>query len=160
MSERIALCPGSFDPVTNGHVGIIRRALLLFDRIVVAVTVNESKESFFTLQERIDFIRDVFPDEPRLTVQSLDGLLATEASKLGAVTLVRGLRVSADFEYELQMAQMNRHLTPDLETVFLAAEAAGSYVSSSLVREVSRLGGDVSRLVPPVVHRALLERKR
>jgi pantetheine-phosphate adenylyltransferase len=160
MSERIALCPGSFDPVTNGHVGIIRRALRLFDRVVVAVTVNESKESLFTLEERMGFIRDAFPDEPRLSVQSLGGLLAIEARKLGAVALVRGLRGSADFDYELQMAQMNRHLTPELETVFLAAEAAGSYVSSSLVREVSRLGGDVSQLVPPGVYKALGERKR
>jgi pantetheine-phosphate adenylyltransferase len=160
MSERIALCPGSFDPVTNGHVGIIRRALRLFDRVVVAVTVNESKESLFTLEERMGFIRDAFPDELRLSVQSLGGLLAIEARKLGAVALVRGLRGSADFDYELQMAQMNRHLTPELETVFLAAEAAGSYVSSSLVREVSRLGGDVSQLVPPGVYKALGERKR
>ena len=158
MSQRIALCPGSFDPVTNGHLGIIRRALRLFDEVVVAVTVNVSKNALFSLEERIGFIRRSFPEEPRLTVQSLDGLLATEASKLGAVALVRGLRVSGDFEYELQMAQMNRHLTPDLETVFLAADAAGSYVSSSLVREVAQLGGDVSALVPAHVATALTER--
>ena len=133
MTERIALCPGSFDPVTNGHVGIIRRSLRLFDRVVVAVTVNPSKQSLFTLEERMQFIEESFPDEPRLSVQSLEGLLAIEANKLGAVALIRGLRASRDFEYELQMAHMNRHLTPQLETVFLATEASGSYVSSSLV---------------------------
>ena len=139
MSERIALCPGSFDPVTNGHVGIIERSLRLFDRVVVAVTLNPSKTPMFSLEERMDFIRACFPNEKSLHVQSLDGLLAIEASKLGAVALVRGLRASRDFEYELQMAHMNRHLTPELETVFLATEASGSYVSSSLVCEVARL---------------------
>ena len=103
----------------------------------------------------MDFIRASFPDEPRLQVQSLQGLLAIEAQKLGAVALVRGLRASRDFEYELQMAHMNRHLTPDLDTVFLATEASGSYVSSSLVCEVARLGGDITALVPPHVAQAL-----
>ena len=158
MSERIALCPGSFDPVTNGHVGIIRRSLRLFDRVVVAVTVNPSKQSLFTLEERMQFIKESFPNEPRLSVQSLEGLLAIEANKLGAVALIRGLRASRDFEYELQMAHMNRHLTPQLETVFLATEASGSYVSSSLVCEVARLGGDISALVPPHVANALTAR--
>ena len=158
MTERIALCPGSFDPVTNGHVGIIRRSLRLFDRVVVAVTVNPSKQSLFTLEERMQFIEESFPDEPRLSVQSLEGLLAIEANKLGAVALIRGLRASRDFEYELQMAHMNRHLTPQLETVFLATEASGSYVSSSLVCEVARLGGDISALVPPHVAKALTAR--
>lgn len=158
MTERIALCPGSFDPVTNGHVGIIRRSLRLFDRVVVAVTVNPSKQSLFTLEERMQFIEESFPDEPRLSVQSLEGLLAIEANKLGAVALIRGLRASRDFEYELQMAHMNRHLTPQLETVFLATEASGSYVSSSLVCEVARLGGDISALVPSHVAKALTAR--
>ena len=158
MSERIALCPGSFDPVTNGHVGIIRRSLRLFDRVVVAVTVNPSKQSLFTLEERMQFIKEAFPNEPRLSVQSLEGLLAIEANKLGAVALIRGLRASRDFEYELQMAHMNRHLTSQLETVFLATEASGSYVSSSLVCEVARLGGDISALVPDHVAKALTAR--
>ena len=158
MSERIALCPGSFDPVTNGHVGIIRRSLRLFDRVVVAVTVNPSKQSLFTLEERMQFIKESFPNEPRLSVQSLEGLLAIEANKLGAVALIRGLRASRDFEYELQMAHMNRHLTSQLETVFLATEASGSYVSSSLVCEVARLGGDISALVPDHVAKALTAR--
>ena len=157
MSERIAMCPGSFDPVTNGHLSIIQRALRLFDEVVVAVTVNERKTSLFTLDQRIEMIRRSFPNEERLSVQGLEGLLAREARELGAVALVRGLRVSGDFEYEVQMARMNRHLTAELDTVFLAAEASGSYVSSSLVREVASLGGDVSELVPAHVDEALKE---
>ncbi len=158
MSERLAVCPGTFDPLTNGHAGIIRRALGLFDRVVVAVTVNVSKRPAFSVAERMDLVRRAFVDETRLVVESLDGLLAPWASARGAVALVRGLRAPSDFEYELQMAQMNRHLTPELDTVFLAAEAAGSYVSSSLVKEVAMLGGDVQAHVPPHVHEALLER--
>jgi pantetheine-phosphate adenylyltransferase len=155
---RMAVCPGSFDPLTNGHAGIIERTLRLFDRVVVAVTVNVSKRPVFSVEERMAFVRTSFPDEPRLTVESLDGLLATWAAKRGAVAVVRGLRAPSDFEYELQMAQMNRHIAPEIETVFLAAEAGGSYVSSSLVKEVASLGGDVSRLVPPHVAEVLRDR--
>ncbi|MGM0578783.1 MAG: pantetheine-phosphate adenylyltransferase [Myxococcota bacterium] len=158
MSDKLAICPGTFDPITHGHVGIIRRTLRLFDHVVVAVTVNIKKTPLFTVEERMDMVRASFPDEERLTVESLDGLLATYASQRGAVAIVRGLRAPSDFEYELQMAQMNRHLTPDLETVFMATEASGSYVSSSLVKEVARLGGDVSALVPDHVSEALDER--
>ena len=158
MSKRIALCPGSFDPITNGHVGIIERALRLFDEVVVSVMVNASKDALFSLQERKGFVEACFPHETRLRIETLDGLLAMEGKTLGAVALVRGLRVAGDFEYELQMAQMNRHLNPDMETVFLAADASGSYVSSSLVREVATLGGDVSALVPPHVAAALKAR--
>lgn len=145
---RLAVCPGSFDPPTNGHVGIIRRAMHLFDRVTVAVTRNVSKSPLFSLDERIAMVRETFPDHDRLEVEALDGLLAEYARSRGAVALVRGLRAPSDFEYELQMAQMNRHLVPELETIFLAAEAVGSYVSSSLVKEVARLGGDVSAMVP------------
>ena len=158
MGERLAICPGSFDPVTHGHASIIRRALQLFDTVLVAVTINVRKRPLFTEDERREMIRACFPDEKRLQIDSLDGLLATYAERKGAVALVRGLRAPSDFEYELQMAQMNRHLNPELETVFLAAEAVGSYVSSSLVKEVATLGGDVSDLVPPHVARALAER--
>jgi len=158
MSERLAVLPGSFDPLTNGHVGIIRRALSLFDRVVVAVTINVRKQPLFSVEERTEMIRGCFPDETQLEIDSLDGLLATYASARGAVALVRGLRAPSDFEYELQMAQMNRQLVSDLETVFLAAEATGSYVSSSLVREVASLGGDVSALVPGPVNEMLLAR--
>lgn len=155
MAHRLAICPGSFDPITHGHAGIIRRALHLFDEVVVAVTVNMAKAPMFTAEERMELIRQCFPHEERLQVEELNGLLAAYASDRGATAILRGLRAPSDFEYELQMAQMNRHLTPDLETVFLAAEAAGSYVSSSLVKEVAKLNGDVSALVPSHVAEAL-----
>ena len=156
--NRLALCAGSFDPLTNGHVAIIRRGLQLFDRIHVAVSVNIRKQPLFTAEERAAMIRQAFPDEARLEVAVFSGLLAAYARDRGAVAILRGLRASADFEYELQMAHMNRHLTPDLDTVFLPAEAADSYVSSSLVKEVANLGGEVSALVPPHVLVALRER--
>lgn len=146
--------------MTNGHVAIIRRGLLLFDRIHVAVSVNIRKQPLFTPDERTAMIRAAFADEPRLEVSAFSGLLATYASGLGAVAIVRGLRAPSDFEYELQMAHMNRHLAPELDTVFLPADAAGSYVSSSLVKEVANLGGDVSALVPTHVMSALLSRLR
>lgn len=158
MGGRLAVCPGTFDPITNGHVGIIRRALRLFDRVSVAVTVNDRKEPFFTREERMEMIERCFVGEARLDVVALDGLLAVAARDMGAIALIRGLRAPSDFEYELQMTHMNRHITPDLETVFLAAEADGAYVSSSLVREVAALGGDVSRLVPSHVADSLAER--
>ncbi|MFT7582769.1 MAG: pantetheine-phosphate adenylyltransferase [Myxococcota bacterium] len=158
MTYRRAIFPGSFDPLTNGHAEILRRALVLFDEVVVAVTINLKKTPLFSADERMALFHEVFPDEPRIVVERLDGLLAQYAKDRGAVAIVRGLRAPSDFEYELQMAQMNRHLHPDLDTVFLAAEADGSYVSSSLVKEVARLGGDVSGLVPPAVLSALTRR--
>jgi pantetheine-phosphate adenylyltransferase len=158
VPEKLAVCPGSFDPPTNGHIDIIGRALRLFDRVVIAVTVNVSKRPMFSLEERMGLIAACFPDEPRVVVESLDGLLADYAKTRGATALVKGLRAPSDFEYELQMAQMNHHLTPELETVFLAADASGSYVSSSLVKEVASLGGDVTDLVPPPVAAALARR--
>lgn len=155
---RLAICPGSFDPMTNGHVGIIRRALLLFDRVHVAISVNIRKQPLFTPDERIAMIRQAFDGDARIDVSAFSGLLASYAKTLGAVAIVRGLRAPSDFEYELQMAHMNRHLTPDLDTVFLPADAAGSYVSSSLVKEVASLGGDITAHVPPHVLAALRNR--
>jgi len=158
VGERLAVLPGSFDPLTNGHASIIGRALRLFDRVIVAVTINVRKTPLFTVEERTDMIRGCFPDEPRLEIDSLQGLLAGYAKDRGAIALVRGLRGPSDFEYELQMAHMNRHLNGELETVFLTAEADGAYVSSSLVREVASLGGDVIDLVPAHVHTMLMDR--
>lgn len=155
MTSRLAICPGSFDPLTNGHVAIITRGLRLFDRVLVAVTINLRKQPLFSVDERKAMIRASFPDDPRVEIDSLQGLLASWARDRGATAILRGLRAPSDFEYELQMAQMNRHLTPDLDTVFLPSEAAGSYVSSSLVKEVATLGGDVSALVPEHVRLAL-----
>lgn len=155
---RLAVCPGTFDPVTLGHVAIIERGLALFDTVVVAVTLNVSKTPLFSAEERMDMIRRAFPEEERVVVERLDGLLATYATQRGAVAILRGLRAPSDFEYELQMAQMNRHLSPELDTVFLASAPYDSYVSSSLVKEVMALGGDASALVPPHVAQALRAR--
>ena len=155
MRQRLAVFPGSFDPITNGHRGILERGLRLFDEIVVAVTVNIRKKPLFSAEERMAFVRECFPGDTRIKVESLQGLLADYAHRRGACAILRGLRAPSDFEYELQMSQMNRHLNPDLETVFLTAEAKGSYVSSSLVKEVCGLGGDVSALVPNHVATAL-----
>lgn len=152
---RLAIFPGTFDPLTLGHVAIIERGLALFDRVLVAVTLNIRKQPMFSVAERQAMILDSFPGETRLAVDSLQGLLAPWAGSRGAVAILRGLRAPSDFEYELQMAQMNRHLQPGLDTVFLPTEAAGSFVSSSLVKEVASLGGDVSAFVPTNVLHAL-----
>lgn len=155
---RLAICPGSFDPLTLGHVAIITRALALFDRVLVAVSVNIRKQPLFTMEERAAMIRASFPANDRLEVAELGGLLAEWARARGAVAIVKGLRAAGDFEYELQMAQMNRHLNESLETVFLPTAPSDGFVSSSLVKEVAHLGGDVRALVPAHVHDALMLR--
>ncbi len=159
---RVAVFAGSFDPVTAGHVDLALRALALADRLVVAVAVNASKQPLFPLAEREALARDALLDAgapaERLEVRRLDGLLVRFAQEAGATLLVRGLRGGGDFDYEAQMAQMNRHVAPALDTVFLAPSPAVGFVSSTLVREVSRLGGDVGALVPPNVAAALARR--
>jgi len=152
---RIAIYPGSFDPVTRGHEDIVRRSLHLADRLLVAVAVNQEKEPLFTLEERVEFLETVFEGEDRVEVCSFDGLLAEFARKRDARMIIRGLRAFSDFDYESQMALMNRQLHPELETVFLVPALHLTYLSSSLVREVARLHGDVSALVHPVVIGAL-----
>jgi len=151
---RIAVYPGSFDPVTKGHADLIRRSLAFSDRVVVAVAVNVSKQPLFTLEERVALIRETV-HEPNVEVRSFEGLLVDFAKVVGASMLIRGLRAVSDFEYEFQMALMNRTLAPALETVFLVPAFDLTYLSSSLVREVARFGGDVSALVDPVVQKAL-----
>ena len=151
---RIAIYPGSFDPITRGHEDLIHRSLQFVDRIIVAVAANSSKAPMFTLEERLDMIREVLKDEPRAEVRSFSGLLADYARLSGAHLVVRGLRAVSDFEYEFQMALMNRQLHGGLETVFMVPAVHLTYRSSSLVREVARLGGDVSALVHPSVLRA------
>jgi pantetheine-phosphate adenylyltransferase len=155
---RIAIYPGSFDPPTRGHEDLIRRSLALADRVVVAVAVNVAKEPLFSVDERLDMLRKAAGDEPRVTFESFDGLLADFARRVGASMVVRGLRAVSDFEYEFQMALMNRQLHPSLETVFLVPALDLTYLSSSLVREVARFGGDVSALVHPAVAAALARR--
>ena len=149
--SRIAIYPGSFDPVTNGHVDLVERSLRLFDRVIVAVLVNEAKAPLFSAAERVQLIREALDGHDRVEVETFDGLLVEYAARRGATAIVRGLRAVADFEYELQMANMNRHLSPDIETMFLMANDAYFYVSSNLVKEAARLGGDVTRLVPDSV---------
>ena len=155
MTERIALYPGSFDPLTNGHLDILSRARRLADRVVVAILENDAKTPLFSVAERIDMIREIVGDDPSTAVRSFSGLLVDFAREVGATLIVRGLRAVSDYEYELQMALMNRRLTPSIETVFLMAKEEYSYVSSRLVKEVARLGGDVSGLVPEPVRRRL-----
>lgn len=152
---RIALYPGSFDPITHGHEDLIKRSLLFVDRLIVAVAVNSAKTPMFTLEERLEMLRKVLKGEPRAEVQSFDGLLADFARKSRATMVVRGLRAVSDFEYEFQMALMNRQLHAGLETIFMVPAVDLTYLSSSLVREVARLGGDVSPFVHPVVLKAL-----
>jgi len=151
---RIAVYPGSFDPITKGHEDLIHRSLGFVDRVLVAVAVNVAKQPLFSLDERVALIRECVPDK-RVEVQSFDGLLVDFAKKVGATLIVRGLRAVSDFEYEFQMALMNRNLGPHIETVFLVPAFDLTYLSSSLVREVARFGGDVSALVHPAVQKAL-----
>ncbi len=148
---RIAVYPGSFDPITNGHVDIIERGLRLFDKVVVGVLVNEAKAPLFPAEERVAIVREVFAAEPRVTVAVFSGLLVEFARSHGACALVRGLRAVSDFEYEFQMALMNRRLAPEIETAFLMADEHLVYTSSRLIKEVAALGGNVEGLVPPVV---------
>lgn len=153
--KRIGVYPGSFDPVTKGHQDLIRRSLEFVDQLIVAVAVNAAKQQpLFSLEERVALIRQTVPDK-RVDVQSFDGLLAEFAKDVGAKVIIRGLRAVSDFEYEFQMALMNRNLAPAIETVFLVPAFDLTYLSSSLVREVARFGGDVSQLVEPAVQKAL-----
>ena len=157
---RIALYPGSFDPPTKGHEDLVRRSLALADQVIVAIATNGAKQPLFTVEERLGMLRDTVGGEPRVSIQSFDGLLAEFAKRVGASIIVRGLRAVSDFEYEFQMALMNRRLHPSLETVFLVPAVDLTYLSSSLVREVARFGGDVGGLVDPAVAAALAGRFR
>ncbi|HJP56463.1 MAG TPA: pantetheine-phosphate adenylyltransferase [Gemmatimonadales bacterium] len=157
---RTAIYPGSFDPPTRGHEDLIRRSLRLADRVIVAVATNSAKQPLFSIDERLAMLRAAVPDEPNVSFEAFDGLLAEFAVRVGATLIVRGLRAVSDFEYEFQMALMNRRLHPSLETVFLVPAVDLTYLSSSLVREVARYGGDVSGLVPASVADALTARFR
>src|SRR5262245_61900234 len=148
---RLAIFPGSFDPITNGHVDIILRSAHLFERILVAVLVNQEKKPLFTANERIEIIRDVFSEYPNVEVETFDGLLVDYARRRRASAIIRGIRAVSDYEYEFQMALMNRHLEPSLETVFMMPAEQYTYLSSRLIKEVLRLGGEVTGLVPAAV---------
>ena len=159
MSDNVAIYPGSFDPLTNGHVDIIQRGSKLFDRIVIAILLNIEKAPLFTVQERVEIAREVFRGYPNVEVDTFDGLLVEYARSKRASVIVRGLRAISDFEYEMQMALMNRHLNPDVETVFMMPAETYTYVSSRLVKEVVALGGSVTNLVPSIVDSRLREKR-
>ncbi|MBL9116083.1 MAG: pantetheine-phosphate adenylyltransferase [Verrucomicrobiaceae bacterium] len=155
---RRAIYPGSFDPITNGHLDVLERAVGLFDELVVAVAQDNAKQSLFTVEERVKLIQGATEKLDRIRVVSFHGLLVEFAAKENAVALVRGLRAVSDFEFEFQLALMNRKLSPALETVFLMPREELTYISSRLVKEIARLGGDISQFVPKNVAAALRER--
>jgi pantetheine-phosphate adenylyltransferase len=159
MSEVIAIYPGSFDPLTNGHVDIIDRGSRLFDRIIVGVLINIEKSPLFTVPERVAIARSVFHEYANVEVDTFDGLLVDYARRKHATVIVRGLRAISDFEYEMQMALMNRRLNADVETVFMMPAEPYTYVSSRLVKEVVALGGTVTGLVPQLVEERLRDKK-
>lgn len=158
MNGITAVCPGSFDPVTLGHLDIIRRACSTFEKVIVVVMVNSSKSPNFTAQERVDMIRKSTADIPNVSVDTYDGLLAEYARKVGAKAIVKGLRAVSDFEYEFQMALTNKKLNPDAETVFFTTRAENMYLSSSVVREVAKMGGNIADFVPQCLTEEIKER--
>lgn len=161
MTPRIALYPGTFDPITNGHVDIIHRAVKLVDKLVIGVAINEDKAPLFSLGERVAMAENVaeqLDTDTEIEVRPFDGLLMHFAQEIGATSIVRGLRAVSDFEYEFQMVGMNQRLNPDIETVFLMADPRHQAVASRLVKEIARLGGDVSAFVSPSVKAMLLEK--
>ena len=155
-SRKIAVYPGTFDPITNGHVDILLRSLALFDEVVVAIAVNPRKQPLFTVAERADFIVEAVGRDPRVVCDAFEGLLVDYCRARHAGFIVRGLRALADFEYEFQFAHMNRRLGPAVDTVFFMTDERNHYVSSSLIKEVASLGGDIGGLVPPAVASALV----
>jgi len=155
---RIAIYAGSFDPITRGHEDLIHRSLEFVDRLIVAVATNASKQPLFSVDERVELIRAAVAGDPRVDVRSFTGLLVDFAAAEGANLLIRGLRAVSDFEYEYQMALMNRHLSPRLETVYMVPSLETTYISASLVREIARYGGDLTSLVHPAVAAALRAR--
>jgi pantetheine-phosphate adenylyltransferase len=150
VSERIAIYPGSFDPVTFGHLDVLDRATLIFDRVVVGVLANSGKEPLFTVEERVQLMRECTMEKPRVEVATFSGLTVDFAQSVGAIAIIRGLRAVSDFESEFQMALMNRRLNPAVNTVFLMTSFSNVFVSSSIIKEVCRLGGDVSEAAPAV----------
>jgi pantetheine-phosphate adenylyltransferase len=160
VSANVAVYPGSFDPITNGHVDIIERGTAVFDRVIVLVAVNSEKDTLFTREERLHLIREVFRDNPGVEVDSFSGLLVNYMRQRSIHVVIRGLRAVSDFEYEFQMALMNRKIYPEADTFFMAARENYSYVSSRILKEVFRLGGCISDLAPSIVLRAMQDKFR
>ncbi len=155
---RVAIYPGSFDPITYGHLNIIERGARLFDKLVIAVAHNVKKQSLFTVEERLDMIRETTQDFPNVEIDAFSGLLIDYANSKNACAVLRGLRSLSDFDFEFQMALMNHRLNPDIETVFLMTGEEHLFVASQLVRELGSFGGDISGLVPPLVHDRVKEK--
>ena len=155
-----AVYPGTFDPMTMGHVDLVKRASKLFDSVIIAIASSDSKKPMFSLEERIEIGNKIFADDPKVEVVGFSGLLVNFAKENDANILIRGLRVVADFEYEFQLANMNRAMSPDIESVFLTPKEEYSYISSSLVKEIATMGGDVTRFVDPVTLEALNQKIR
>lgn len=153
-----AIYPGSFDPVTRGHLDLVHRALPLFDQLTVAVAINRQKAPTFSPEERVEMLRSVLPDDPRLTVTTFRGLVVDFCRERGISAILRGVRTVSDFEYEYQMALTNRHLRADIETVFVMPSVEYSFVSSSLIKEIVKHGGDVGHFLPPLVEQQLRDR--
>jgi pantetheine-phosphate adenylyltransferase len=151
MSKKIAIFPGSFDPFTIGHESVVRRALPLFDEIIIAIGTNTNKQAYFSMEQRMQMIRDVFPDDNRIKVESYQGLTVEFCKKRGAGYLLRGLRTSSDFEYERTIAQTNKLMYPELESVFLLTLPEHTPINSTIVRDIIRLGGDASQFIPGAV---------
>jgi pantetheine-phosphate adenylyltransferase len=157
-AEIVGVYPGTFDPITNGHLDLILRGSHIVDRLIVAVLRNEYKKPVFSVEERVEMLQEVVQGIPNVEVDSFDGLLVDYTARQGATVILRGIRAISDYEYELQMALMNRRLAPDIETVFMMAGEAYSFISSRIVKEVIRLGGNIGGLVPPPVEARLRER--
>ena len=158
--KRIAIYPGSFDPVTNGHVDIVRRGTALFDEIVVAILYNPGKTALFTVDERLDMLKETMKDIPGVSFDTFGGLLVDYARERGAQAILRGMRAVSDFEYEFQLALMNRKLNREIQTVFLMTGLRWIFTSSSIIKEAAQFGGDVSELVPPMVNQKIIEKYR
>ncbi len=160
MKQRIAIYPGTFDPITYGHIDVIHRAIKLFPKVIVLVAQNPVKNPLFTDEERTAMIREIFRGRSNIVVDSFEGLLVDYARRRNATVIIRGLRALSDFEYEFQMALMNRKLAPNVDTVFLVPHEKYTYLNSTIVREVAKLGGDIADFVPPGVRRRLLAKLR
>jgi pantetheine-phosphate adenylyltransferase len=158
MNRHIAIYPGSFDPFTNGHMDIVRRGLEIFDTVIIAVASNSEKNSLFSIHERVEMIKHLAQDNPRLLVESFDGLLVHYVVAKEARVILRGLRAVSDFEFEFQLAQMNHTVCQQVETLFMMTSPKCAYLSSSVVKEVGRLGGDISKFVPSLVRMELLKK--
>lgn len=158
MKERIAIYPGTFDPITNGHLSIVKRSLKIFDRLIIAILNNAKKEPLFTLEERVEMIKEVLKDMPNIEVDYFDGLLVDYVVKMKSNIIVRGLRALSDFEYEFQMALMNRKLNREVQSLFLMTDYKWFYTSSTIIKEAASFNGDISGLVPSIVCRQLKEK--